>query len=86
MRSRDHDVVLEGTQLTWVTGNLEWGGGEERGGQFMSNLRPGWMGSYHTKEGFQVSKGELKGCKEELARGKKARGLRHKYVSLYTCI
>jgi hypothetical protein len=27
------------------------------GGQFTSNLRPRWTGSYHTKEGFQVSKG-----------------------------
>jgi hypothetical protein len=23
----------------------------------MSNLRPRWTGSYHAKEGFQVSKG-----------------------------
>jgi hypothetical protein len=31
-----------------------WGGG----GQFISNLGPGWTGSYHTKEGFQLSKRE----------------------------
>jgi hypothetical protein len=28
------------------------------GAQFISNLGPGWTGSYHTKEGFQVSKRE----------------------------
>jgi hypothetical protein len=64
-----------------------WEGSKERGGQFTSNLRPRWMGSYHAKEGFQVSKGERKGSKGELARGAKARGLRHDYVTnLYTCI
>jgi hypothetical protein len=31
------------------------------GTMFTSNLGPGWTGSYHTKEGFQVSKGEWKG-------------------------
>jgi hypothetical protein len=40
------------------TGNLEWGGVEKRGGQSTSNLRPRWTGSFHSKEGFQVSKGE----------------------------
>jgi hypothetical protein len=43
------------------TGNLEWGGmgrGSERGGQFTSNLGPRWMGSSHSKEGFQVSRRE----------------------------
>jgi hypothetical protein len=51
----------------------------------MSNLRPRWTGSYHSKAGFQVSKGKYKGSKGESARGsKKARGLRH--VLLSTCI
>jgi hypothetical protein len=54
----------------------------------MSNLRPSWTGSYHTKEGFQVSKREWKGRKGESAKGsKKAMGLRHNsVVNLYTCI
>ncbi len=30
--------------------------GWKRGDQFTSNLGPGWTGSYHSKEGFQVSK------------------------------
>jgi hypothetical protein len=52
----------------------------------MSNLGPRWMGSYHAKEGFQVSKSEWKGSKGKLARGAKTRGLRHDYVmNLYTC-
>jgi hypothetical protein len=51
----------------------------------MSNLRPRWTGSYHTKEGFQVSKRKWKRGKGESERGsKKARGLRHNCVS--TCI
>ncbi len=32
------------------------GRGWQGGGQFTSNLRPRWTGSYHAKEGFQVSK------------------------------
>jgi hypothetical protein len=56
----------------------EWGGG----GQFTSNLGPGWMMiAPHRKEGFQVSKrdsgtkGAIKGshqrgsCQGELPRG-----------------
>jgi hypothetical protein len=73
MRSLDHDVVVVRRTINLGTGNLEWGGngeGWERGGQFMSNLRPRWKGSYHSKEGFQVSKGKLKGSKGESARGK----------------
>jgi hypothetical protein len=34
MRSRDHDIILGGAQLTWDVRNLEWGGngeGMERG-------------------------------------------------------
>jgi hypothetical protein len=57
-RSRDHEVVVVWRTINLGTGNLEWGGVEERGGQFTSNLRPRWTGSYHSKEGFQVSKGE----------------------------
>jgi hypothetical protein len=30
------------------------------GGQFTSNLRPRWTRSCHSKEGFQVSKGDQK--------------------------
>jgi hypothetical protein len=41
----------------------EWGGVEKRGGQFTSNLKPRWTGSYHSKEGFLVSKGDRKGSK-----------------------
>jgi hypothetical protein len=53
----------------------------------MSNLRPRWAGSYHSKEGFQVSKREWKRSKGESARGsEKARGLRHNcVVNLYMC-
>jgi hypothetical protein len=57
----------------------------------MSNLGPRWMGSYHIKEGFQVSKGKWKRGKGESERGirkgkQKARGLRHNcVVNLYAC-
>jgi hypothetical protein len=47
----------------------EWGG-VRRGGQFESNLRPRWTGSYHSKEGFQVSKREKKGEQGEISKGK----------------
>ncbi len=41
----------------------------------MSNLGPRRTGSYHSKDGFQVSKGKWKGGKKESERGKqKARG------------
>jgi hypothetical protein len=43
------------------------------GAQFISNLGPGWTGSYHTKEGFQVSKREWDCKNRELARGAKQR-------------
>jgi hypothetical protein len=45
--------------LKWGTvGEKEKGDGEkERGGQYTSNLGPGWTGiAPHAKEGFQVSK------------------------------
>jgi hypothetical protein len=63
------------------------GRGWERGGQFTSNLRPRWTGSYHAKEGFQVRKRVERDVKRELARGVKTRGLRHDIVvNVYTCI
>jgi hypothetical protein len=64
-----------------------WGGGWKWGDQFTSNLGPRWTGSYHIKEGFQVSKGKWKRGKGESERGKqKTRGLRHNYViNLYAC-
>jgi hypothetical protein len=40
----------------------------------MSNLGPRWTGSYHTKEGFQVSKGKWKRSKGESERGSKKQG------------
>jgi hypothetical protein len=46
------------------------GRGWKRGDQFMSNLGPGWTGSYHTKEGFQVSKREEKGSKKGISKRK----------------
>jgi hypothetical protein len=50
------------------------GRGWKWGDQFTSNLGPRWTGSYHAKEGFQVSKGEWKGSKRESARGSKKKG------------
>ncbi len=73
------DVVLEGRTIDlgkprggWEIGmgwNREGMGREwEGGGQFTSNLGPGWMRiAPHKEEGFQVSKG-TKG-KGELAKG-----------------
>jgi hypothetical protein len=48
------------------------GRGWKGGGQFMSNLGPRWTGSYHAKEGFQVSKER---SNRELARGVKDKGI-----------
>ncbi len=69
----------------------EWGGG----GQFTSNLGPGWTRiAPHRKEGFQVSKrdsstrGTIKGSPQgELSKGV-TKGLRHvlSIVDLYICI
>jgi hypothetical protein len=46
--------------LKWgIVGEREKGDGEKErgGGQYTSNLGPGWMGiAPHAKEGFQVSK------------------------------
>ncbi len=71
------------------------GEGMGRGGQFTSNLGPGWTRiAPHRKEGFQVSKrdwgtkGVIKGSWQgESARGVN-RGLRHmlSVVILYICI
>ncbi len=35
----------------------------------MSHLRPRWTGSYHTKEGFQVSKRETEGKQKGISKG-----------------
>jgi hypothetical protein len=51
------------------------GRGWEGGGQFTSNLGPRWTGSYHAKEGFQVSKREVGLKNRELARGVKDKGI-----------
>jgi hypothetical protein len=65
----------------------EWGGG----GQFTSNLGPGWTRiAPHRKEGFQVSKrdsGTKETIKGELLRGV-TKGLRHVFsiVNMYICI
>jgi hypothetical protein len=57
------------------------------GAQFISNLGPEWTGSYHTKEGFQVSKGNGIGSNRELARGvKQGDWAITCVVNLYTCI
>jgi hypothetical protein len=40
----------------------------------MSNLGPRWTGSYHAKEGFQVSKREVGLKNRGLARGVKDKG------------
>ncbi len=57
MWSRYRDVVLEGRTIDLGkprgVGKFEWGGG----GQFTSNLGPGWTRiAPRKKEGFQVSK------------------------------
>jgi hypothetical protein len=88
MRSRDHNVVV--VRHTIKPGMLGiWNGegmgrGWEGGGQFTSSLGPRWTGSYHDKEGFQVSKRQTGLKKEELARGEKTRGLRHNCA--YNCV
>ncbi len=78
MRSRDHDVVL--VRRTIKPGMLGiWNGegmgrGWKGGGQFTSNLGPKWTGSYHVKEGFQVSKREVRLGKEGISKGSKNTG------------
>jgi hypothetical protein len=83
--SQIRDVVL--ARCTFSSGKpqgvgiLEWGGNAEGmgrgwgwGDQFMSNLGPRWTGSYHIKEGFQVSKGKWKRGKGESEKGSKKQG------------
>ncbi len=45
-------------------------------------------GSYHTKEGFQVSKGEIEGKQKGISKGKvKSKGIAPYYVvDLYTYV
>jgi hypothetical protein len=78
MRSRDHDVVVVKRIIDlgyWEFGmGRGWGGVEKGEVKFTSNLRPRWTGSYHTKEGFQVSKGKWKRSKGESGRGGKKQG------------
>jgi hypothetical protein len=79
--SRIRDVVL--VRRIFSSGNPRgsgiWNGegmgrGWKGGDQFTSNLGPRWTGSYHSKEGFQVSKREWKGSKVELTGGSKRQG------------
>ncbi len=79
--SRISDVVL--VRSIFSPGNPResgiWDGegmgrGWKWGDQFTSNLGPRLTGSYHAKEGFQVSKREWKGSKRESARGSKEQG------------
>ncbi len=79
--SRIRDVVLvrrifssRKPQGVGVWNGKGTGKGWKWGGQFTSNLRPRWTGSYHVKEGFQVSKGKWKGSKREEKRGSKKQG------------
>jgi hypothetical protein len=50
------------------------GRGSKGGGQFKSNLGPRWTGSYHAKEGFQVSKRGVGLEKEGIGKGSKNKG------------
>jgi hypothetical protein len=47
------------------------GRGFKVGGQFTSNLGPRWMGSFHAKEGFQVSKREVGSKQQGIGKGSK---------------
>ncbi len=56
---------------------MEWGGngkGWEGGGQFTSNLGPRWTGSYHAKEGFQVTKRGVGLKQQGISKGSKRQG------------
>jgi hypothetical protein len=48
----------------------EWKGG----GHFTSNLGPRWTGSYHAKEGFQVSEREMGLKQQGISKGSKRQG------------
>jgi hypothetical protein len=50
------------------------GRGWEGGGQFTSNLGPRRTGSYHAKEGFQVSKREVGLKQQGIGKGSKRQG------------
>jgi hypothetical protein len=50
------------------------------GGEFTSNLGPRWTGSYHVKEGFQVSKREVGLEKEGISKGSKNKRLCHNCI------
>jgi hypothetical protein len=91
--SRIRDVVL--VRRTFSSGNPRgseiWDGegmgrGWKWGDQFTSNLGPGWTGSYHTKEGFQVSKREGREAKGNQQGEVRIRGLRHVMLSTYTYV
>jgi hypothetical protein len=57
------------------------GRGWKWGDQFTSNLGPRWTGSYHIKEGFQVSKRKIEGKQKGIRKGKqKSKGSRHDCV------
>jgi hypothetical protein len=91
--SRIRDVVL--VRLMFSSGKPRgsgfWNGegmgrGWKWGDQFTSNLGPRWTGSYHVKEGFQVSKGKMERKQRGIRKGKqKARGRAMTVLSLYTC-
>jgi hypothetical protein len=56
----------------------EWGGDGKGKFSLQATRDQGWTGSYHDKEGFQVSKREVGLEKEEASwQGKQNKGLRH---------
>ncbi len=86
MRSQDHDVVVVRRTINLGYWEFGMGRGSERGGQFTSNLRQRWTGSYHTKEGFQVSKGNRREAKGNQQGEVKSKGIAPCYVvNLYIC-
>jgi hypothetical protein len=71
------------------SGIWDWEGmgrGWKGGDLFTSNLGPRWKGSYHAKEGFQVSKRVWKGSKEELVKGDKKKQGDCAMIMLSICI
>jgi hypothetical protein len=73
-------------------GSGNWNGegmgrGWKGGGQITSNLGPRCTGSYHAKEGFQVSKREVGLKQQESGKGSKDKGIAPYYVvNLYARI
>jgi hypothetical protein len=55
------------------------------GGQFMSNPRPRWTRSCHSKEGFQVSKGDQKREQGGISKGYQQGELRKLGDAPYIC-